>query len=387
MSEPKLPVRLRTVFGMATGLSVFSTLMAFQLTRYWEKPQPVMHLAALNGAYWMMWGLFTPFIMRLAVRFRFDRGRWPGALAVHIPALIFFVTLHLAGMQLVRRSLLDPERFRYGFWTILRSDFIEYLDWEMMTYWAITALALAAVFYRESQERAVRAAKLETRLVESQLQTLQSQLQPHFLFNTLHAISTLMHRDVETADRMLSRLSELLRLTLNKDGRQDVALTEEVDFLAKYLQIEQTRFQDRLTIEFEIEPETLDALVPRMLLQPLVENAIKHGITPQVAPGEIAIVARRENGYLCMEVRDNGAGLSLDVLTALQSGIGLSTTRARLQHLFGPDHQFEFLRQPQGLAVRVVIPWRGTEPGVESPRLGPAIDTTDTAAAVKKAAV
>jgi len=362
MSERLLPVRLRTIACTATGLSVFSTLMAYQLTRYWEKPQPITHLAALNGAYWMMWAAFTPLIMLLSVRFRFDRGRWPGALAVHVPALLVFVTLHLAGMQLVRRTIVGWDKFRYSFWTSLRADFIQYLDWEMATYWAVAALALASVYYREAQERAVRTAKLETRLVESQLQTLQRQLQPHFLFNTLHAISTLMHRDVEAADRMLSRLSELLRLTLNKVGQQEVTVSEEVDFLAKYLQIEQTRFQDRLTVKFDIEPEVLDALMPRMLLQPLVENAIKHGIAPQPGPGEIAIVARRDRNHLQMEVRDNGVGLSQDALTALQSGIGLSTTRARLQHLFGRDHQFEFLRQPRGLAVRVVIPWRGSEP-------------------------
>jgi two-component system, LytTR family, sensor kinase len=361
----QLPIRLRTICFMAGGLTIFSTLMAYQLTRYWERPDTLMNLAAMNGAYWLMWGVFTPIIMRLAMRFRFDGGRWPLALAVHVPALVFFVGLHLAGMQLVRRSLVGWDRFKLGFWALFRNDFVQYLDWEMMTYWAITAVALAAAFYKESQDRAVRTAKLETRLVEAQLQTLQRQLQPHFLFNTLHAISTLMHRDVESADRMLSRLSELLRLTLNKVSQQDVPLSEEIDFLAKYLQIEQTRFQDRLTVKFDVEPEALDGLVPRMLLQPLVENAIKHGIAPVSGPGHIGIRAWRDGGHLLMEVADNGAGLSQDALTALQSGIGLSTTRARLQHLFGRDHQFEFLRQPRGLAVRVVIPWRPAEPAAE----------------------
>jgi signal transduction histidine kinase len=365
MPERRLPVRLRTIAFAATGLSVFSTVMVYQLTRYWEKPQPITDLAALNGTYWMLWALFTPIIMRLAVRFRFDRGRWPGALAVHIPALLVFVSVHLAVMQLVRRTIVGWDRFRYSYLTSLRMDFIQYLDWEMVTYWAIAALALATVYYRESQERAVRTARLETRLVEAQLQTLQRQLQPHFLFNTLHAISTLMHRDVEAADRMLSRLSELLRLTLNRVGQHDVPLSEEIDFLAKYLQIEQTRFQDRLTVRFDVEAEALDGLVPRMLLQPLVENAIKHGIAPQPGPGEIAVIAHRDGGRLLLEVRDNGVGLSQDSLTALQSGIGLSTTRARLQHLFGRDYQFEFLRQPRGLTVRVVIPWRSAEPSVE----------------------
>lgn len=363
MSERHLPVRLRTVFCVFAGLAIFSTLMAYQLTRSSGKPEPLRLLAGLNGAYWMMWALFTPIIFRLALRFRFDR--WVSALAVHVPAVLAFVSLHLIGMQLVRRTLVGWDRFRVGFWQRFSTDLIQYLDWEMMTYWAIVGLGLAAAYNRELQERAVRAAKLETRLVEAQLQTLQRQLQPHFLFNTLHAISTLMHRDVEAADRTLSRLSELLRLTLDRVGQQEVALSEEVDFLAKYLQIEQTRFQDRLTVTFDVEPDALDGLVPRMLLQPLVENAIKHGIAPQPGPGEVEISARRDRDRLVMEVRDNGAGLSQDALTALQSGIGLSTTRARLQHLFGRDHQFEFRRLQRGLAVRVAIPWRAQDSASE----------------------
>jgi signal transduction histidine kinase len=358
MPERQTPVSLRTIFTVATGLTIFSTLMAYQLTRWWGKPQPLVTLAGLNGAYWYLWALVAPVVFRLALRFRFDRGRWPLAVMVHAPAVVFFVFAHLVGMQLVRRTLIGWEEFRLAFWQSIGRDMIQYLDWEMMTYWAIVGLGLAATYHRESQQRAVRAAKLETRLVEAQLQTLQRQLHPHFLFNTLHAISTLMHRDVEAADRMLSRLSELLRLTLDNVGQQDVPLKEEIDFLGKYLQIEQTRFQDRLTVRFDVDPEALDAIVPRMLLQPLVENAIKHGIAPQSGPGEVAIVARREGGRLLMEVRDNGAGLSQDALTALQSGIGLSTTRARLQQLFGRDHQFEFHRPPRGLAVRVVIPWK-----------------------------
>jgi LytS/YehU family sensor histidine kinase len=216
------------------------------------------------------------------------------------------------------------------------------------------------VYYREAQDRAVATAKLETKLVETQLQTLQSQLHPHFLFNTLHAISTLMHSNVDQADRMLSRLGALLRMTLDNVGQQEVSLKDELDFLEGYLEIEQTRFRDRLTVKFDVPPETLDALVPWMLLQPLVENAIKHGISPQPGPGTIELLARRENARLVVEVKDDGVGLTQDALTALQSGIGLSTTRARLNHLFGRDYQFEFHRRTnkKGLTVKVVIPWR-----------------------------
>jgi LytS/YehU family sensor histidine kinase len=237
---------------------------------------------------------------------------------------------------------------------------IQYMDWEMMTYWAIIGLAFAVTYYREAQDRTVAAAKLETKLVETQLQTLQSQLHPHFLFNTLHAISALMHSNVDQADRMLSRLAALLRMTLDNVGQQEVTLKEELDFLERYLEIEQTRFRDRLTVKFDVAPEALDALVPWMVLQPLVENSIKHGISPKPGPGTIEVTARGENGRLVIEVRDDGLGLSQDALTALQSGIGLSTTRARLHHLFGRDYQFEFHRRTsvKGVMVKVVIPWR-----------------------------
>ena len=136
-------------------------------------------------------------------------------------------------------------------------------------------------------------AQLETRLVEAQLQSLQRQLQPHFLFNTLNTISALMHRDVEAADMMIARLSDLLRISLQMVGVQEISLKEELDFLSKYLEIEQTRFRDRLTVVFDVQPDTLDALVPNLMLQPLVENAIKHGIGPRPSPGTIAIRARR----------------------------------------------------------------------------------------------
>ena len=225
-------------------------------------------------------------------------------------------------------------------------------------YAAAAAVHYALLYYRQSRERAVRASQLETRLVEAQLKTLQQQLHPHFLFNTLHAISTLMHRDVDAADRTLMRLSDLLRLTLERLGEQEVTLAAELDFLRKYLEIEGTRFADRLVVRYEVQPEALDAMVPTLLLQPLVENAIKHGVARKSGAGHIDITARRDHDKLWLEVRDDGVGLSEDALTALQKGIGDSTTRARLQHQFGADYRIEFHRLAQGVGVVVAVPWR-----------------------------
>jgi sensor histidine kinase YesM len=167
-----------------------------------------------------------------------------------------------------------------------------------------------------------------------------------------------MHRDPEAADAMLAQLSDLLRLTLDRIGTQEVPLKEEVDFLEKYIEIERTRFRERLHVVMEIDPDTLDAAVPNLLLQPLVENAIRHGIAKKIDGGRVEIRARRDGDTLALSVRDTGPGLSAGAQHALQTGVGLSNTRSRLQHLFGERHRFEF-HQPSdgGLAVQIVIPF------------------------------
>jgi LytS/YehU family sensor histidine kinase len=229
----------------------------------------------------------------------------------------------------------------------------------MMTYWAVVGLVHAVDFHRESQERELTAAQLQTRLAEAQLQSLQRQLHPHFLFNTLHTISALMHRDTEAADAMLARLSDLLRLTLERIGTQVLPLKEELDFVEKYLEIEQARFGDRLQVRFDTPPGTLDAAVPNLLLQPLVENAVRHGIGPKVGGGRVEVVARRDGDMLKLVVRDTGYGVPAEKLTALNTGgVGLSNTRSRLETLYPGRHRFEFQSSAAGgLEVSVVIPF------------------------------
>lgn len=360
MDARPTPIRFRVIVAIAAALALFSTTMSWQVADR-ARPVPYLELAALNGFYWFSWAILAPSIVRLGLRFRFERQGWYRALGVHVLAAIVYAEAHIVAQELFRRWLTVywwERQVSMPFLSRLRASMIQYVDWEMMTYWALLFVTLAVTYYREAQERSLTAARLETRLVETQLRTLQSQLQPHFLFNTLHAISALMHIDVEEADRMLSRLGGLLRVTLDHAGQQEVSLKDELDFLERYLQIEQTRFRDRLTVKFEIAPETRVALVPWMLLQPLVENAIKHGISPRSGPGVVEVHARRERDRLVLEVLDDGVGLSHDGMAALQAGIGVSTTRARLEHLFGRDYQFEFHHQLRGVKVRVVLPWR-----------------------------
>ena len=362
-----LPISVRPRYGVpwplvllvASVLGIVSTTLAWQLTMSLERTATYFRwLVVLNCAYWYTWAGFTPSIVWLSQRFRFERQGLIRALAVHLPAVLIFSLAHIGVMQGAQWWLVTSEGGVYPWWPQAQRAALLNLDWEMMTYWAIVGLSHALLYYRESRDRELRASQLETRLVEAQLKTLQQQLHPHFLFNTLNAISALMHRDVAAADRTLMRLSDLLRLTLERLGEQDVTLDEELDFLRKYLDIERTRFADRLIVRFDIAPETLRAIVPTLLLQPLVENAIKHGVARKAGAGHIDVSARRDNDKLCIEIRDDGVGLSEDALTALHKGIGVSTTTARLQHQFGADYRFEFHRLSQGVAVIVAVPWR-----------------------------
>jgi two-component system, LytTR family, sensor kinase len=372
-TQPQYGVGFLHVFAVATVLGLLSTTLAWQFTRFFGKwTTPLWSLVILNFTWWYLWALMAPAVIWLAQHFQVARGGLLLAIAVHLPAVILFSFTHIAGMQGVHWWLARYEGLDYAWWSQVQQSAFLYLDWEMMTYWAIVGLSHALLYYRESREREVRAAQLETKLVAAQLTTLQQQLHPHFLFNTLHAISSLMHRDVNAADRVLVKLSDLLRLTLEHLGQQEVPLSAELDALEKYVDIERTRFADRLVVRFDINPDTLDTLVPSLLLQPLVENAIKYGVARKAGPGHIDISSRREGDKLRLEVRDDGIGLTEDSLTALHKGIGVSTTRARLQHLFGADYRFEFHRLTQGLAVVVALPWRQAGGGGGDSSLVPA---------------
>jgi signal transduction histidine kinase len=362
LTRPRYGVRGVMIFAVATLLSLGSTMMAWQFTRSLGRPSTLWYLAVLNFTYWYLWAAVTPAIVWLSQHFRFEKGGLLRAIGVHLPAVAIFSFGHVAAMQGVQWWMAISEGREFPWWLSVQRAALQNIDWEMMTYWTIVGISHAVLYYRESRDREVRAAQLETRLAEAQLKTLQQQLHPHFLFNTLHAISALMHRDVEAADRTLMRLSDLLRITLETLGQQEVTLKTELEFLSKYLEIEETRFADRLIVRFDVQPETLDIRVPSLLLQPLVENSIKHGVAKKAGPGHISITARRDGDKLLLEVRDDGVGLSEDALTALQKGIGVSTTRARLQWLFGADHRFEFHRLAEGLAVIVAIPWRCDRP-------------------------
>jgi two-component system, LytTR family, sensor kinase len=351
------------VFGVATVLGVFSFLQAYRLTMVNARPgMSIMagKLLILNLALWYVPALLMPAVVWAARRFSFDSGHKLRAVLAHAAGALTFASTHIVALIAVRFLLYDaggkPPLVPWP--RYFQNRIFEQVDASLMVYAAIIGVSHAIAYYHESQERKLRAAQLETSLVEARLKTLEAELHPHFLFNTLHAISTLVHRDPESADRMISRLSDLLRITFDRTGEPKVSLKDEIDFLQKYLDIEQTRFQDRLTVSVNIDPEALDGEVPRMILQPIVENAIKHGIAGRNGGDTVQITAGRDNGRLWMQVRDNGGGLQVRTLKALRTGVGLSNTRARLDCLYGRHYRLEFTDKHGGLSVLIEIPFQ-----------------------------
>jgi signal transduction histidine kinase len=212
----------------------------------------------------------------------------------------------------------------------------------------------AGTFYRDARDRQIAAVQLESLLQQAQLEALRSQLNPHFLFNALHSIAELVHADPKLAEQLIVRLGELLRQVLQSSTRQEVPLAQELEFIRGYIEIEQMRLGDRLRVSWDIESAALEIPVPSLILQPLVENAVQHGIAAAAGQGLLAITARRDSQFLLLEIRDNGPGLSKDT-PERGEGIGLANTRARLQRLYGDRHSFE-LQAADGLTVRVRIP-------------------------------
>ncbi len=250
-------------------------------------------------------------------------------------------------------------------------EFVRSTILDLLAYGAVTGLAHSVNFHRRLRERERRALVLESNLATARLNTLKAQLQPHFLFNSLNAITALLRRDPRLAETTLVALSELLRLALSQSERHEGTLREELEFVRRYLEIQQTRFGDKLRVEQDIEPSALDCRVPTLVLQPLVENAIRHGIEPAEKGGVVRVSASRQDGMLMLTVEDDGVGLASGtacsgdpapaadaVLTKAGTGIGLANLRERLQALYGPRQKLELSpRETGGVIVRVEIPW------------------------------
>ena len=297
----------------------------------------------INLVYYYLWGLTTPLVIALGRRFPIPSPRWGRSLAVHVAASLLLTALQIVAAEAILSTFTTAIYRTEGYVTSLQTAFRVNFHGSLPTYWLILAIYLAAVYYRN-------ASKLEAQLSRAELDALKMQLNPHFLFNTLNSISSLMYTDVDAADAMLARLSEFLRLTLDRPPEQEIALEEELEFVRQYLEIERIRFEERLRVRFDVERGTERALVPSLALQPLVENAIHHGVARHADGGSIEIRARRDGESLRLTVRNEGR------CSSVREGIGLANTRARLRSLYGDRHGFWYGERDGAFEVEMVIP-------------------------------
>jgi sensor histidine kinase YesM len=319
------------------------------------------------------WAILSPLIVFFAKRFRFEQRNWWRLLPAHFIAAVVFQLLHSAICVIVR-EIVVPGRIAEngGFFASTLKLKIYHGIGDLVAYSFLLSSIYVVDFYRRFQAEQLKSSELKAALATSQLNALKMQIHPHFLFNTLNSISALMHKDVEAADKMVARLGDFLRMTLENSGDHEVSLKQEIDFVGHYLEIESVRFQDRLVVKMNIDPETLAARVPNLILQPIVENAIKHGISQQESVESLIISSERHGDRLQIRVEDSGPGLPPSNGNGNGSktgGIGLANTRARLAHLYEENYRFEIKNAvPHGVIVTLEIPFEtknGLQPETE----------------------
>jgi len=339
-----------TLLGVSFALSTYLGARQDNVQISWKR--------VLSGylADFYLWGMLSPLIFLLARRFEL-RKHFPRNVLVHLGASVV-----LSGFVI---SAASPLVWYLGYVNLARNPTLAilwrnnafsayYFHQGLTIYWATLVVAHALYYYRGLRKGEAQTARLTAQLAQAQLQALKMQIHPHFLFNTFNSIAALLHKDVEAADRMIARLGDFLRLTLKSSDAQTVDFEQELEFLKCYLDIEHIRFQDRLTIDLDIDNDALKATVPNLILQPIVENAVRHGVARQTHPGHITIRAHRDGERLIMTVEDNGPGLKVN---SNGSGIGISNTRARLEQFYGSDFSFQIANSTErGVSVTLDVP-------------------------------
>ena len=358
-------------FGVWTFVSVAATATIYQLYRPLHNGMNLKTIAGMEFSQILTYAPLTPFAYLLAIRFPLQKANWVRRSFLHLSFGLAFTLGHIFLKMPTPYAYWDPALsdwtsalwnpqahvFRIS-WPVLRGMFMaSVVDDVSSAYVPILLAAHAVSYYQRSRQEELRAAQLESQLATARLQTLKSELQPHFLFNTMHSISALMLTDVHAADRMICQLSDLLRISLQTAGTQITTLKRELEFVNCYLEIEKVRFEERLKVVYDIAPETLDAEIPHLLLQPIVDNAVKHGISKLPEGGQIRITSARRDGKLEIEITNAWPSASRLPNNGAH-GIGLRITRERLESLYGEHQTFELLDSIEGLKMaRVRIPF------------------------------
>jgi len=341
-------------------LGLWALLVLFFSTRTEVRGEPFVWIPITWGqalsislAQWSAWGLLALIIIWIDRRLPIERDALFRRFLFHVPLSLIFTVAH-AYFNYANLTILDAPRD-----ASLLAGGVLATSWRMIHrngtffYWVIVGTYIAVDYQNHLKNRLVRTAELERLLSDARLNVLRTQLQPHFLFNALNAISAHVESEPRTARLMLERLGDLLRLSLEHIDHQEIGLDQELAFVERYLQLQAMRFEDRLDVSMNLDPEVHDALVPSFILQPLVENAVQHGAAARSAHGTIAVEAWRDNGSVRLTVRDNGPGLPAGWSLDRNQGIGIANTRERLRHLYGEQNQSLKISDEPGGGVRV----------------------------------
>jgi signal transduction histidine kinase len=368
-SDRRKQVRLRRliIFGSWAAYFVLMTAQTYFAYAREGRPIPLLNILAPAGMYCLSWLLLTPLVLRLAEHFPLDRAHWRRSFTIHLVASLVIAIFQRVFTDVTVAWIRMGAKWAFAYNHVVAS-LIGYFDYGVLVYWIIVLLYQGVQYYRTIQEQKLQASRLETRLAEARLESLRNQLHPHFLFNTLNSISALVHVSPRAADTMIARLGDFLRITLDNSGARFAPLATELQALRSYFDIERVRFADKVTLETDIEPAALSALVPCFVWQPLLENAIKHGIETSGGSGRISVRAQSRNGSLLFQIQNTGPGLPHDGggPVVIHEGIGLSRTRAILEHLYGPEHRLEIRNVPgEGVLASFTIPFRTAGPTPE----------------------
>ena len=356
------------IFAAWTLIVVTFSVQAYVFAIARGRPDNFWHEFLVASSDWYIWAALTPLVLFFCRRFRITSDNWIPTVMMHLFAGVAISFLQLA-IQVRLNYILNPG-YKMTYWRVLYffATFKGHIN--LLTYWVIVALNHGFYYYEQSRARELAWSRMEADLANAQLQVLNMQLHPHFLFNTLNSIATLISDDPHAARQMVVKLSDLLRASLNKIDQPAVPLKQELELLDCYISIEETRFKDRLAVEQEIDSSTLACEVPTMILQPLLENAVRYGIAKHKQADCISIVAQRSNGRLLLEVR-NRIGSVENNGSPPARGIGLSNTRARLEQLYNGQHSFEIAnREGGGVVVKLSLPATGDITNVLASKAG-----------------